>query len=731
MARFAKVILEFPVWRLGLTAALILVLAGTPAQAQDESQSTTAELESLVDTLEDDESRAAFLENLRTLIEAERAVEGEPGERTGLLGRVSGTFKRLGQEFTSLVRDVGGWSDVAAWLGAELRDPDRRAIWLVALAKVAVVVGVALAAYLLAQRALAAPSRALFGHWGDGLVTRVLIVVGRAMIEVLPAVAFAAAAYALLAVVDPLDETRIVALALVNATLVVQLVTAVSNAVLAPLATGARPLPMSDETAAYLHVWIRRLVRIGAYGGFASQALSLLGVPPVGAGLVLRIAGLVFAILAIVLVLQNRALVAEYLRRDDSGDGGHVLRLVLGRLADVWHVLAIVAVGLAFGAWAIEAENTLGTITQGVIGTTIVVVVGKLALFAGQVGLDRLLQVIDDIAERAPGVELRANWYLPVLRFGLTGAVLFAMAVTIAEAWDLDAVAWLTSPWARDVLGRVVTIVGIGVLALLVIEVTDGIVTRFLEARNAAGQAVVRSARLRTLLPLARNTILIFVITIAVFTTLAELGVDIAPMLAGAGVIGLAIGFGAQALVKDVITGAFILFENQIAIGDVVDLGGTSGVVESMTIRTVTLRDVSGNVHTIPYGNVTMVTNMTRDFAFAVLDVGVGYQDDTDRIATVLQALDRDLRREPDVAAAVLEPIEIHGVTALAVSSVTMRARVKTRAGLQWTIQRRYLAAIKKAFEREGIDRPLPQRIVTVRQVGAPTDTELGALDGA
>jgi small conductance mechanosensitive channel len=727
MARFATLILEFPAWRIGLAVALIVLLAGAAARAQENTRPSAAELESLVETLEDDASRAAFLETLRTLIEAERAVEGEPEEGTGLLGRVSGTFERIGQEFTTLARDVGGWKDVAAWLGAELHDPDRQAVWLVALAKVALVVGVAFGAGLVARRALVAPARALFGRWGDGLVTRVLIVVGRAMIEVLPAVAFAAAAYGLLAVVDPLDETRIVALALVNATLVVQLVIAVSNAVLAPLATGARPLPMSDETAAYLHVWIRRLARIAAYGGFASQALLLLGVPPVGAGLVLRVAGLVFAILAVVLVLQNRALVAEYLRRDDSGDGGRVLRLVLGRLADIWHVLAIVAVGLAFGAWAIEAENTLGTITRGVIGTTIIVVVGKLVLFAGQVALDRLLQVSDDIAERVPGVELRANRYLPVLRYGLAGLVLIAMAVAIAEAWGLDAVAWATSPWARDVLGRVVTIAGIGVLALLVIEVTDGIVTRFLEARNAAGQAVVRSARLRTLLPLARNTILIFVVTIAVFTTLAELGVDIAPMLAGAGVIGLAIGFGAQALVKDVITGAFILFENQIAIGDVVDLGGTSGVVESMTIRTVTLRDVSGNVHTIPYGNVTMVTNMTRDFAFAVIDVGVGYQDDTDRVAAVLQALDHDVRREPDVAAAVLEPIEIHGVTALADSSVTIRARVKTRAGLQWSIQRRYLAAIKKAFEREGIDRPLPQRIVTVRHVGAPADAELTA----
>jgi small conductance mechanosensitive channel len=714
-------------WRRRLWAAVLALVVSVTAPALGRAQEgdapppSAAELEALIATLEDDAARAAFVAQLETLIAANRATAEPAAESSGLLGRVTRMFDRFGRELGTLARDVGGWQDMTDWLGAETGDADRRAVWLTAFAKVVLVLGAAFLVGGLARRALATPSRALFGRWGDDLITRVLVVIGRALVGFLPTVAFAAVAYGILAVIDPRDETRVVALALVNATIVVQLVIALSGAVLAPLATGARPLPVSDETAAYLHVWVRRLARVAAYGGFASEALLLLGVPPVGAGLMLRITGLVFVVLTFMLILQNRAAVADYLRGDGEGDGGRVLRLVLGRVADVWHLLAILGIAVAFAAWAVEAENTLDTIARGVIGTAVIVAAAKLVLLAAHRALDRLLAVGSDIAERMPGVEIRANRYLPVLRYGVAGLVLVVMLVAIGEVWGVDAVEWLTSPWARDVMSRLVAIGGIAVIALLAVEVTDGIVTRFLDAKDAAGNTVVRSARLRTLLPLARNTVLVFVVTIAVFTALAELGVDIGPMLAGAGVIGLAVGFGAQALVKDVITGAFILFENQMAIGDVVELGGTSGVVEGMTIRTITLRDGSGNVHTIPFGNVTMVTNMTRDFAYAVLDITVGYGEDTDRVTVALGALDADLREDSAVAAAVLGPLEVLGVEGLREAGVVVRARVKTRAGQQWFVQRRYLAAIKARFDRDGIDIPFRQRTVVVRHEGAPS----------
>jgi small conductance mechanosensitive channel len=347
--------------------------------------------------------------------------------------------------------------------------------------------------------------------------------------------------------------------------------------------------------------------------------------------------------------------------------------------------------------------------------------------------MDRAFAVGVDVAGAMPGVEIRANRYLPILRRVLGFVVLFLAVVAVGEAWGLNALAWLASDWSRDVFSRLFAIGAIVLVALLVIEAIGGVIRRFLDARDAKGNVVMRSARMRTLLPLLKNCVVVIVTAIAAFTALSELGVDIGPLLAGAGVVGLAVGFGAQTLVKDVITGAFILFENQIAVGDVVDLGGTSGVVEGMTIRTVTLRDGAGSVITIPFGDVVRVTNMTRDFAFAVLDVNVDYREDPERVSEVLREVDKAMRADPAVARLVLAPIEVMGVSSLGESGVAIRARVMTQAGQQWDIQRRYLGAIKRRFDEAGIRIPFPQRTIHVKHEGLPVgeDSSSAAIASA
>ncbi len=596
-----------------VVVALAVTIAGATAiaraDAMTSAEPTPGEIEALLATLKDDAARAALIADLETLIAAQRAAEA--AEPAGVLGSASAAMGRIGAEFSALVAGIGGWGDIADWLERQAGDSERRTAWIIAMSKVVLVLLVAFAAGRMTRSVLGRWSRAVFGRWGDGALTRLLVILGRIVVGFLPTIVFAVFAYGTLAVVGPGPETRVIALALVNATIVVQIVTAALSAVFAPLGNGARPLPLSDETAAYVHVWVRRLARVAAYGGFAAQALALLGVPAVGAGLVLRATGLIVAALIVVVIMQNRRTVADYLRGEGAATT-QAFRFALGRLADVWHLLAVVAVAGAFVAWSLEAENALGTLVQGVVGTVVVIVAAKIVLVVAARGLDRVLAVGADIAERVPGIEMRANRYIPVLRYLVAVTVAVAAAVAIAEAWGVSGVAWLTGPWVRELLGHVIVIAVIALLALLVVEATNGLISRFLEAKDASGTAIVRSARLRTLLPLARNTVMIFIFAVALFTILSELGVDIGPLLAGAGVVGLAIGFGAQTLVKDVITGAFILLEDQVAVGDEVDLGGTSGVIEAMTVRSITLRDAPGNVHFIPFGEVKRVTNMTR-----------------------------------------------------------------------------------------------------------------------
>jgi small conductance mechanosensitive channel len=193
---------------------------------------------------------------------------------------------------------------------------------------------------------------------------------------------------------------------------------------------------------------------------------------------------------------------------------------------------------------------------------------------------------------------------------------------------------------------------------------------------------------------------------------LSELGLDMKPILTAAGIGGLAIGFGAQNLVKDVITGFLMLLENQVRVGDVVKIGATGGMVEAISMRTLTLRDLHGSVHVIPHGSVQQVTNLTRDFSCYLFDIGVAYREDVDEVMAVLREVGEELRADPAFAPDILEPLEILGVDRFADSAVIIRARIMTRPIQQWRIGREMNRRIKKAFDARGIE--IPFRHVTV-----------------
>ncbi len=191
------------------------------------------------------------------------------------------------------------------------------------------------------------------------------------------------------------------------------------------------------------------------------------------------------------------------------------------------------------------------------------------------------------------------------------------------------------------------------------------------------------------------------------------MGVNIAPVLAGAGILGLAIGFGAQSLVKDIITGVFMLIENNIAIGDIVRVKDIGGQVESFSLRSVRLRDYSGNVHVIPNSSIEVVTNFTKEFSRAVFDIGVAYREDVDRVIRIIRQVGDEMAGDPEWADQILEPIEIAGLESFDESAVTIRGRFKTKPIKQWAVRREFNRRIKKAFDEHGIEIPFPYRTLT------------------
>jgi small conductance mechanosensitive channel len=310
-----------------------------------------------------------------------------------------------------------------------------------------------------------------------------------------------------------------------------------------------------------------------------------------------------------------------------------------------------------------------------------------------------------------------------VLHGAVRWLVYLLAAIALLQAWGLDAVGWLSSEPTRVLGGtlfRVLLILGASIATW---EVSNGFIQSYLEAKDGSGEVKVRSARIRTLMAVARNALMAGLSVVATLLILSELGINIAPLLAGAGVVGLAVGFGAQTLVKDIITGVFILFQDLIAVGEVVKVGDTGGLVEAVSIRNVRLRDLSGTVHTIPFSSITTISNLTKDFSYYVLDVGVAYKEDVDEVMEILRQIGKDLRSDPEFAPLILAPLEVLGLDKFADSAIIIKARIKTIPIQQWAVGRELNRRMKRRFDELGIEIPFPHQTVYFgadKEGGAP-----------
>lgn len=246
-----------------------------------------------------------------------------------------------------------------------------------------------------------------------------------------------------------------------------------------------------------------------------------------------------------------------------------------------------------------------------------------------------------------------------------------------------------------------------------------GSVIRNAEHEIAQGDDVKtfeRRKRLQTVGGTARRFFSILIWSAAGLMVLRELDVDITPVLTGAGIVGLAVGFGAQTLVKDIISGLFLIAEDQVRIGDVAEINGVGGAVEEINLRTIVLRDQEGTVHHIASGEIRTLANRSKDFSFYVIDIAVGYEDDTDRIVDVVRETAEQLMKEPPHSVNILAPLEVIGVDAFKPTEVTLRFRIKTVPLKQWEVGRELRRRIKKAFDAHGIAIPAPKMEVTVRR---------------
>ena len=287
------------------------------------------------------------------------------------------------------------------------------------------------------------------------------------------------------------------------------------------------------------------------------------------------------------------------------------------------------------------------------------------------------------------------------------------------------------SEWyVGDVVPRLIqlsNVVGVAIFRIVLTVVVAIVAVRFLRLGLEQLEILVTRAdrsddrvpgaahqRAATLAGILRTIGLALIWAIVIVEVLEHIGLDIRPLLAGAGIIGLAVGFGAQNVIRDLISGFFIILEDQIRLGDVAVINGTGGLVESITFRTIMLRDYSGVVHVFPNGTITTLSNMTKGWSAFVLDMGVAYKEDTDQAVQIMQTVGESIRADPTFGPLMIDPIEVEGIENFADSGVIIRARIKTKPLEQWKIGREYRRRLKKAFEAQRIETPIPQRTLTM-----------------
>lgn len=337
-------------------------------------------------------------------------------------------------------------------------------------------------------------------------------------------------------------------------------------------------------------------------------------------------------------------------------------------------------------------------------GLTALVVIGALlALYVLRLVMkalvSRLAPKATDGAREKKARTHFSGWTMPLARIAIAAAAVLA----VLQIWGVDLEALLRGPFGTILMiaGRAALIV---VLMVAAVEVLQVAVAQVFQRVAKRARSARRAAQIRTIAPVVSGVITSVLFVIAAMMVLAQIGVEIGPLLAGAGIVGLAVGFGAQTLVKDFLTGIFLIVEDVVSIGDIVRIGDASGSVEDMSLRTIKLRAFDGTLQVIPYGEAQVVFNMTKGFSFYVLELSITYSSDILRALEIMQETGAALKADEQFGPSILEPIEITGVDRLADTGVVLNGRIKTAPGKQWKVGREYLKRVKLAFDAHGIE---------------------------
>src|SRR5471030_1036173 len=485
---------------------------------------------------------------------------------------------------------------------------------------------------------------------------------------------------------------------------VIEFFKAVLRLIFAPNFDYLRPFPLRDKTADY---WNTRLAWVSGLIGYG----LMLAVPIVAtqinypaAAVVNFVVMLAMTLYASWLILHNRKTIHHEFNLLAERSMA-VFSVILRTLGHIWHVMAVSYFVVLFFLSQFDFAGSLTFMMAATLKSLVVIGLG--AVISGLLSrwILKRITLPDDINRRYPMLQKRINSYIPGGLKILRVLVVLSVTLSLLDAWQVfNLHQWLTTESGQQVVGGVTHILFILFFAIVSWTLLASMIEHRLALELSNGTRP--SARERTLLTLFRNVLAIVICTITIMIMLSQIGLNIAPLLAGAGALGLAISFGAQTLVKDVITGVFIQFENGMNTGEYVTVMGISGTVERMTIRSIGLRDIYGVYHIVPYSSITTLSNYEREFGVYRASYNVSRDEDVDAANAVLREAVEALKQDENIKPLLLGEPTYQGVVGLGDQFFTLRVLVRTKALEQWTVQYALDRLVKNHFAKAGIEMP-------------------------
>jgi len=715
---------------LGVWLITLVAMIATPAFAQsgadsdngDAAQATEPQTyESLADLLEDEQGRQELIDLLRSqaaeLSESDSEAAEEAAQGSDIAPEDVSLPRQLAELTSSVVSDVGSqFEQIVSLVSSLFVGGGESTFDMAAFTSAAINLGIVIAAtfaMFVVFRRLAKPLFTKISGWsreGSGL-TPVLRLIGCVAVAAVIDVLLVALAYvggnliATFAVGETGDLSTRASLFL-NAFLIIELLKAAVRMLFSSRYEGLRLLPISAREASYWNRWLARLIGMVGYGLMVVVPLVNFYLSA-SLGQALGTLIMLFAfIYAVVVVLKNRVRLRDNLNAVGARSTLTASRVSFQLFARTWHLFALFYFLMVFVLTLVRPGDALPFVLFATLKTLAAVVVGLLVSAFITQTIGRRIQLSPDMRRKLPLLEKRLNSYVPNALRILRTVIVVAVIMVVLDAWGaFDLAAWYASEAGAGLVGKLTSVAIILIVAIGAWLGLASLIEHKLNPDTGIGEP---TARAKTLLSLFRNALAIAMVTITGMIVLSEIGINIGPLIAGAGVLGLAIGFGAQKLVQDVITGVFIQIENAMNTGDVVTVGGVTGTAEKLSIRSVGIRDLNGTFHIVPFSSVDTVSNYMREFGNHVGEYGIAYRESIDEAIEQLKVAFEDLKASEEHSHKLLEDLTVAGVIALADNSVNIRVVIKTTPGDQWAVGRAYNRLVKLRFDEAGIEIPFP-----------------------